>query len=242
MRERIKRLMNTFFQKTVKHRLVHELLATDAMDDVWRSLANQGFRPQQIVDIGAARGLWTKEIVNIFPAAKFFMVDPLNENKGSLQAVVDGRPNVAYWIGAIGRQNGEIELQVHSDQTSMFSSEWKGSVRKVPLRTLDSFLADGTITRMDALKIDVQGAELEVLHGSKNLLEQCTAVQLEVSFRRVYEKAPLAHEIVVFFAEKGFRLYDISGTYKRPADRALIQADFFFVSGDQFFCPETYHG
>lgn len=242
MRTRMKALLNAFFQKTIKHRLVHELFVTDESDDIWRSLASLGFRPEQVIDIGAARGGWTKEVIEIFPDAKFLMVDPLSENIGALQAVVDTHPKITFWNGAIGRRNGEIELQVHSDQTSMFTSEWKGTTRKVPLRTLDSFADDGTITRMDALKIDVQGAELDVLRGATKLLKQCTAIQLEVSFRRVYEKAPLAHEIVAFFAEKGFRLYDICGLYKRPSDRALIQADFFFVSDDRLFQPETYNG
>jgi hypothetical protein len=93
---------------------------------------------------------------------------------------------------------------------------------------------------VDGLKLDVQGAELEVLAGATETLKRCKVVQVEVSFRRVYEKAPLAHEIIRFFTEQGFRIYDIASIFKRGNDRALLQADLFFVADDTFCKPETW--
>ena len=110
----------------------------------------------------------------------------------------------------------------------------------MPLEKLDTLVFDcQKYTQIDAMKLDVQGAELEVLSAASKVLATSKVVQIEVSFRRMYEKAPLAHEIIAFLAEHGFRIYDIADLWKRK-DGALLQVDMFFVKDDFLFTPETF--
>jgi len=191
--------------------------------------------------VGAAVGSWTSHVIEIFPESKYLMVDPLKENEQALKAVVQQHANVQYWLGAVGSQAGELTFHVYGDQSSMFDSDWgrKGTLRRVPIRTLDSVANDMNCHDVEGLKLDVQGAELEVLKGAAETLRRCQVVQVEVSFRKVYENAPLAHDIIVFFAHQGFRIFDIAAVYKRK-DRALLQADLFFARDDRLFEPETW--
>jgi FkbM family methyltransferase len=56
----------------------------------------------------------------------------------------------------------------------------------------------------DFLKMDVQGAELEIIKNGTNKLENCLAIQLEVSYFNLYEKQPSFGEVDVYLRELGF--------------------------------------
>jgi len=241
MRQMVKKLLNAFFMKTLSYRVVHSQLVVDSDMEVWKSLKERGFRPRTIIDVGAAVGSWTSQVIEIFPESKYLMVDPLKENEQALKAVVQRHANVQYWLGAVGSQAGELTFHVHGDQSSMFDSDWgrKGTLRRVPMRTLDDLVSEIHCEGVDGMKLDVQGAEIEVLKGATEALRQCRVAQVEVSFRKVYEQAPLAHEIIAFFSSQNFRIFDIASLYKRK-DRALLQADLFFVRDDRLFEPEKW--
>jgi len=87
---------------------------------------------------------------------------------------------------------------------------------KVETRRLDEV---EEISACDYLKIDVQGAELDVLKGSRELLNDCLVVELEVEFVPIYKNQPLFAEIELYLREAGFflhRLMDVSGRAYRP--------------------------
>ena len=58
------------------------------------------------------------------------------------------------------------------------------------------------------IKLDVQGAELEVLKGSKQTLKKVLGLEIEVNFKDMYENIPLAHDIEKFLINEGFFLND----------------------------------
>ena len=46
----------------------------------------QGFSPTTVIDVGASNGQWTRECRQIFPGARYLLVDPLEENPRAVQA------------------------------------------------------------------------------------------------------------------------------------------------------------
>lgn len=74
----------------------------------------------------------------------------------------------------------------------------------------------------DLLKIDVQGAELDVLRGASRALARAVVVECEVEFVPVYKGQPLFGALQVFLHERGFLLHkflDIAGRTLRPLER-----------------------
>jgi len=198
-------------------------------------LAALGWRPTQVIDVGAWQGTWTTECRGLFPDAKYLLIDPLPENRPILERFAANTPNVTVWSGAAGAECGSLAIHSHADQSSALSSNvaaWQArDTISVPMRTLDSFLESGEVQPPQLLKADVQGYELEVLRGATNVLRSLDAALLEVSFRELYAGQPLAHDIVVAMADSGFKLFDIC-TYAQDARGELVQSDFLFVRRD----------
>lgn len=77
--------------------------------------------------------------------------------------------------------NKEVIEQFHGQKSKRYQ------VKQV---TLDSFLAPRTVKHIDLLKIDVEGAELAVLRGAKQLIakHQIDLIQFEFNEMNVYQR------------------------------------------------------
>ncbi|MFY0632917.1 MAG: FkbM family methyltransferase [Vannielia sp.] len=65
------------------------------------------------------------------------------------------------------------------------------------------------LPRVDVLKMDLQGGELEVLKGAEDRLSEAVAVVSEVRFHRIYEGEPMFGDIDVELRRQGFRLHKL---------------------------------
>ncbi len=112
--------------------------------------------------------------------------------------------------------NPEIIDNFTGISTSQGSNFEVVETAKVATKRLDDITE---ISGCDYLKIDVQGAELDVLKGAKERLKECLVVELEVEFVPIYKNQPLFAEIDLFLRQAGFylhRLMDVSGRAYRP--------------------------
>jgi FkbM family methyltransferase len=185
-----------------------------------------------VIDIGASDGSWTAECRQVFPNAKYFLIDPLPQNVLSLKALAQANANVRFWNGALGAIQGNLELHVHGDQSSALESEsFHGEKISVEEKILDLLVEEFELQPPFLMKADVQGMVLEVLRGANETLKQCEMLLLELSIQRICKDNCLAHEVISYLGEQGFNLYDIASYIKRPRDGAFTQMDAVFVPG-----------
>ena len=198
--------------------------------DTLARIRSRGFSPALIFDVGASNGQWTRECRTLYPSAKYLLIDPLEQNRRALQDLAGTFPQIAVFHGAAGAAAGTIEIFDHGDQSSVLqSADFPGPKRSVEVTTIDELFAAHGAPPPVLLKADVQGYELEVLRGASRCLDATEVLLLEVSFRRMYEDSALAHEIISYVGERGFRMYDICSYLQRPADKDLVQSDVVFV-------------
>lgn len=81
--------------------------------------------------------------------------------------------------------------------------------------TIDNLHNQKIINCVDFVKIDVQGAELQILKGGKNTLKSnLIGLEVEVEFCELYKNQPLFSDLDHFIRnELGLELWDISKTY-----------------------------
>jgi FkbM family methyltransferase len=193
------------------------------------SLASRGFNPSIILDIGAFEGSWSKMAMDIWSEAKFVLVEA-NPAKAALlrdDARLKNAVLVESLLGPIDVP--EVTFHVMESGSSVFEEHSGVDRRPIKLRqrTLDSVTRD--FDRVDFIKIDVQGYELEVLKGGQQTLAKAQAILVELSLIEINQGAPLLAEALSFMNAVGFVAYDILEFHRRPLDGAMNQIDVLFV-------------
>lgn len=98
--------------------------------------------------------------------------------------------------------------------------------QKLMCYRLDDLNKKNTI--FDYVKIDVQGAELDVLEGGWNTFSKTSAFMLETSLDKHNENAPLQYEIIKFMTDRGFVLKAVMSEAYNSEGKVFLQ-DLLFV-------------
>lgn len=97
--------------------------------------------------------------------------------------------------------------------TQYAPKHWQGRVPKQALQ-VDCVALDSILKLEDTpdfIKIDTQGAELEILKGAKKLLERSSPLVLaETWCAEIYEGMPLTHDVMAFMYDLGYQVFDLS--------------------------------
>src|SRR5690606_27391001 len=97
----------------------------------------------------------------------------------------------------------------------------------VPVARLDTVLAAEPVEQPVLLKLDLQGYELEALHGATDTLQHTDYVLLEAAFKPVYEGEPLFGELYDFMRAQGFHFLRPLD-FLRDARGVIVQMDALF--------------
>jgi FkbM family methyltransferase len=215
------------------------------MDWSLRNLAQLGFQPGVIFDVGAYEGEWTESARKAFPEAAIVMVEAQPGKQARLKQIMEqsgGR--IACEITLLGPEEKDaVDFYEMELGSSLLYEQCQAARTKVTRRmtTLDA-LAPRHGGKVDFLKLDVQGYELEVLKGGEAMLKQVEVVLMEVSLLRVIQGAPLLDEVVAYMKSRGLIAYDICTFMRRPLDRALWQVDMMFVRENSWLVKNTSKG
>jgi FkbM family methyltransferase len=197
-------------------------------------LRSLGFTPAVVYDIGAYRGGWTRLAAQVFPDAQFVLFEANRDHAGELAA--SGRRHL---IAALGDTDGgtrAFHVPRAGDVTgaSLYvenTAHYAGlnlQVREVETARLDTLVAREKLPAPDLIKIDVQGAELEVLAGAAETLGAAGALLVEVSLVDYNRGGPLAAQVIGAIDRLGFRCADLCEVH-RSAHDFVLQLDLLFV-------------
>lgn len=204
------------------------------------NLKRNGFAPKVIADVGAYAGEFTTEMHKIFSEAECYMFEANPQKEVELKAVVNKHAGKSkLFMHCLGSRAGE-EVTFHLMETasSVLDEHFDQQAPAVTLRTetLDNIFTKAEVSKVNMIKLDVQGYELEILKGFTKYLPSVDVVVTEVSLLDIHKGVPLFRDVVNFMFEYGFVAYDIcSVSARRPLDQALWQTDLIFVKENSAF-------
>lgn len=83
----------------------------------------------------------------------------------------------------------------------------------VPATTVDEWARKNGVAEIDFFKLNVQGAELEILRGAQNTLDRVLGMELEMSFVESYLGRPFFSDLDDFLRRNGFHFFDLLGLH-----------------------------
>jgi FkbM family methyltransferase len=209
-------------------------------------LRDAGFKPKGILDIGAYSGIWSRGVRTIFAEAYVLMIEALAERENELRTACAEIGNAEYQISLLGGSNdGQASFFVvhagpdKSQRTG--SSKYKENTRfpteerQLAQRSLNSILSQAQ-QPFDLIKLDVQGAEVEILQGGTEYLHRTEAILMEVATLPYNDGAPLVDRVLVEMKKLGFVLYDLLDEI-RTGRGCLFQFDALFIRPDSPYRP-----
>lgn len=211
---------------------------------VFRKIVN----PDDIViDVGAHLGWYTVNCAQVIG------------NGGTVYAF-EPNPGVASWLTDNCRRNGltnvrieRIALADKNGTTDFFvgGSDSLGSLKlvnakrsnlervhriKVPLRTLDSYVKDKDFHRLKLIKVDAEGADLEVLKGAEKLLRKFHPYLIVEVYGLTWNTDVHRDKEILKYLEKlGYKAYAfIKGGLRRynPGNGQPQIINLFFAHGE----------
>jgi len=194
-----------------------------------------GVAPRTVIDVGVAAG--TSELYEAFGGADLLLVEPMAEWRTQLAALGASGRRVQVETVAAGREPGETTFFVHrvpacSSMLGRRGTEADVERRTVPVVPLDDLVARHDCAAPFVLKVDVEGAELEVLAGASRVLADTQLVLLEVSFFELVDGGAQFADVVCAMRDLGWAAYEIYNGHVRPLDGALAQVDMAFVPAE----------
>ena len=174
-----------------------------------------------VFDVGAHTGEWTRLALSINPGLTIHCFEPSRDNFDYLIRNVSS-PNVTCNPFGLSSENGERPLFIFRSAPGLHSLYQRRGLEdgwglKTPretetvmLDTLENYCAQRQIGRIDFLKIDVEGHELEIFKGGRSLFEddRVGMIQFEYGGCNIDSKV-LLKDIFEFFAGMNYNFYKI---------------------------------
>lgn len=203
-----------------------------------------------VADVGAANGL-PANLQPLAKIAKLLFFEPDTEAAENLQRELTGSGYLKARVLPVALAGSDESRTLYVTNVPTGSSLLKpGSeffnifgnpdyfypVREITVQTrrLDGVLTENGLPRLDALKIDTQGAELEILQGLGRIFtEETLCVELEIGYPGGYVDQPGFGQLDALITQAGFYLFDLrlaSADRHRNGDGSYYRREIFRVA------------
>jgi len=134
-------------------------------------------KPDDVVfDIGANIGTYAiRSAITTEPSGYVYAFEPLKENQEMLSNSIfrNAVKNISLVNSAVGNKDGIISFSSEGRNSSAkISIQTTQHSQTVPITTLDTFVENNRISRLDWVKMDIEGSEPLVLKGMHQCLQK----------------------------------------------------------------------
>jgi FkbM family methyltransferase len=179
-----------------------------------------------ILDIGAHKGAWTKKFKEHYPDVKALMIEANADHVDDL--IRTGH----YILALVGKDNEEVDFYSCEDKDNNQGNGIYRENTNVPFTskkrrtvTLDSLLPG---QKFDLIKMDVQGAELDIIQGSPGFINNAKYLWLELQPHNYNIGAPSAGKVIGYLNQIGFEIVTLDEV--NTGNGVIMGMDMIFVN------------
>jgi FkbM family methyltransferase len=180
---------------------------------------HSGTRSPVLLDVGANVGQTALRFHQALPTAKIWCFEPIPDTFKTLRENTRHIPDIICVESAVGSNDGQVWMTTGalSEENKIVVDTKAGTdgQTQVKVISIDSFLAATKISRVDLLKTDCEGFDLDALKGASSSLDSgmIESVLCEVTLNQKSFHSKF-HELDKFLRSKGFyffAFYDYGG-------------------------------
>ncbi len=219
------------------------LLPYDAYHALTRVFSTD--EPLVAIDVGANDGVTARRIVEVFPLATVHAFEGSPDTFQRLRSATQDIAAIRPLALAAGPNDGTVEFQIAADDRlsgvlppsdlgKRYYADAADVTRTVtvPMVRLDAWAKREGIGRVDLVKVDTQGFDLQVLRGCAELLPNVRAINCEFQFAQEYEGCSTFSQIDQFLVESGFALYQIHEVWTKGNEEQTSWGDGLWLRAD----------
>jgi FkbM family methyltransferase len=201
-----------------------------------KRLARLSLGLQQCISMGAGSGsdtMFAARCLN--PAMRVLMVEAQDTHEAALSKLATTDPAVQYVICAASDSDGNVVFDATSPTGGAITAAPHHAAVTLPSRRLDSLVSEFHLGGPFFLKFDTHGAELPIIEGARNTLQQTNLIMMEVyNFKLNFTggKNLTFYEMCIHLKKIDLRMVDLCLPLHRPGDGVFWQAHFFFIRSD----------
>ncbi|MGZ4335744.1 MAG: FkbM family methyltransferase [Gaiellaceae bacterium] len=171
-------------------------------------LRRRGLLIETVYDIGAHRGAWTNGVRESLPGTRFFLFEANDAHAEDLD-----KTGERYFTEILSSEEKEVEffgMGTSGDSYLRELTDRYATAAPTTRRatTLDRMVELHQLPYPDFIKVDVQGAELDVLAGGATALSHAKLVLLECPILPYNAGAPTIDAYFGFMDRKGFTVLE----------------------------------
>lgn len=191
------------------------------------------FKPHRVLDIGANRGEWSSEVRQYFTDAEFLMIEGNPGMEPNLR-----KTGIVYEIAILGAKAGQVQWyenvnadtgnSIYRERTTHFHNA-DTVVSAKQMITLDMLIERrGGHASYQFVKLDTQGAEVDIMRGGRNIMKHAEVVFVETSTIEYNEGAVKTGQVIAFMGHIGFDLFTVVDV-RYGLQQMPFQLDMLFV-------------
>ncbi|OQA00073.1 MAG: 2-O-methyltransferase NoeI [Bacteroidetes bacterium ADurb.Bin408] len=185
----------------------------------WKSLVKEN---DIILDIGANIGYYSLMASKRIKGGKIYAFEPVNQTYAKLikNIELNNFQNIVPVNKAVSNKEDTIEIYVANNKNTGTSSitnhiHFCGEKQKAVAITIDSFVNENKLPKIDLIKIDVEGAESLVIEGMQESLAKFNPyILIELIDERLKAAGSSLIQIYDFLEKIGYKPFQINNDLK----------------------------
>lgn len=200
-----------------------------------------------IFDIGSNKGEWSDVLMNGLDECDVHFFEPNEMLLTYTKVKYDYHKNITYNnFAAWGKDDTELDFYYFTNENNGLSSVYHNPQwdylpmqrGKVKSKTIATYCKEKSINNVDIIKIDVEGAEVDVMFGVLELLRESKVRFIQIEYSPHYKVSKRTfYEVIGMVNAFGYNVYSFDGDYFKLETQEGFIEDFrlenFIVTKEQ---------